>query len=114
MARHGSSSSLEVGGKGSEEQRHTKPHCGNSTHKSNRKRETTSTLGTAVRQFSTKELVGNANSWEQLTESKVQWISFCNLFVEFVETQVLRADTIATLARDAVAIRQDSTTNPST
>ncbi len=62
-----------------------------------------------LRQFSTKELVGEPNSWEQLAESKTLWLSFCHLFVEFVETKVLRADTRATLARDAISIRQDNT-----
>ena len=62
-----------------------------------------------LRQFSIKEVVGEANSWEQLAESKTQWLSFCHLFVEFVETEVLRADTRATLARDAISIRQDNT-----
>jgi hypothetical protein len=55
------------------------------------------------------ELMGTAGSWEQRAESKVQWLSFCDLFVDFVETQVLRADTRATLARDAVSIRQENT-----
>ncbi len=40
---------------------------------------------------------------------KIEWDTFTTLFVEFVETHVLRADTRATLARDAVAIRQGNT-----
>ena len=61
-----------------------------------------------LRQFSTEELVGEPNSWEQLAESKTQWLSFSHVFVEFVETKVLRADTRASLARDAISIRQDN------
>ena len=62
-----------------------------------------------LRQFSIKELRGNAESWEHLAQGKVEWTSFSDLFVEFIETQVLRADTRAALARDAVAIRQEHT-----
>ncbi len=62
-----------------------------------------------IRQFSTKELAGEPNSWEQLAECKTRWLSFSDIFVEYVETKVLRADTRATLARDIISIRQENT-----
>jgi hypothetical protein len=62
-----------------------------------------------LRQFSVKELAGEPNSWIQLAQSKTRWLSFSHFFVGFVETKVLRADTRATLARDSISTRQDST-----
>ena len=59
-----------------------------------------------LRNFSTKELRGNAEAWETLAQDKAGWNEFSKLFAEFVETHVPRADTRATLARDAVSIRE--------
>ncbi len=59
-----------------------------------------------LRQFSITKLRGNAESWEHLAQKKAEWNSFTTMFVDFMETHVLGADTRATLARDAVAIRQ--------
>ncbi len=107
MARHSHPPSLAVGGKSGKEHRITKPEGGNGTHQTSWKRETAGALGTIAQTVQHKGTQGNADLWEQLAENKVQWLSFCDLFVEFVETQVLRADTRATLARDALAIRQE-------
>ena len=62
-----------------------------------------------LRQFSTREMTGAPDYWVQLAEDKTRWQSFSKIFVDFVETKVLRADTRATLARDAVSIRQTFT-----
>ena len=63
-----------------------------------------------LRSFSIEELRGNAESWETLAQDKAGWNEFSKLFTEFVETHILRADTGATLARDAVAIRESQET----
>ena len=59
-----------------------------------------------LRRFSTRELLGNAGSWTQLAQDKSAWNEFGNYFTQYVEAQVLREDTRATLARDARAIVQ--------
>ena len=59
-----------------------------------------------LRNFSTKELVGNSDEWIALAQDRSRWDTLRIIFTEFVEGQVLRADTRATLARDAVAIRE--------
>ncbi len=60
--------------------------------------------------FSTLELRGSADAWETLAQDRAEWNNFIMIFVEFVETHVLRADTRATLARDAASIREASST----
>jgi hypothetical protein len=55
--------------------------------------------------FSTHELRGPPEQWETLAQDRAEWNTFADIFISFVETQVLRADTRATLARDAVASR---------
>ena len=62
-----------------------------------------------LRQFSVKELRGDPESWEHLAQNKVECYTSSELFVEVVETQVLGAETRATLARDAVATRHENT-----
>ncbi len=52
------------------------------------------------------ELRGNAEAWETLAQDIAGWNEFSTIFTEFVETHVLRADTRATLARDAVSVRE--------
>ena len=59
-----------------------------------------------LRSFSSKELLGNADSWTQLAQEKSAWNEFGKYFTEYVEAHVLREDTRATLARDARAIVQ--------
>ena len=56
--------------------------------------------------LSIKELRGNADAWEALAQDRAEWNHFTTIFIEFVETHVLRADTRATLARDAVSVRE--------
>ena len=63
-----------------------------------------------IRSFSTKELHGNADSWIDLARDKAAWIEFCKYFTDFVEANVLREDTRATLARDARAVTQAQAT----
>ena len=63
-----------------------------------------------LRQFSIEELRGNADSWETLAQDRAEWNSFTTIFVEFVDAYILRADTRAALARDAVAIREANIT----
>ena len=59
-----------------------------------------------LRNFSIEELRGNAESWVVLAHDKAGWNEFSKVFTEFVETHILRADTRATLARDAIAIKE--------
>ena len=59
-----------------------------------------------LRNFSIEELRGNAESWVVLAQYKAGWNEFSKVFTEFVETHILRADTRATLARDAIAIKE--------
>ena len=59
-----------------------------------------------LRSFSIKVLLGNADSWIQLAQDKTAWNEFGNYFTQYVEAQVLREDTRATLARDARASMQ--------
>ncbi len=63
-----------------------------------------------LRIFSINELRGNADAREPLAQDRAEWNNFTMIFVEFVEAHVLRADTRATLARDAVAIREANIT----
>ena len=59
-----------------------------------------------LRSFSTQELRGPAEAWEALAQDRVQWNSFANIFIEFVETHILRADARAALARDEMSVRE--------
>ncbi len=59
-----------------------------------------------LRHFSTKELRGNAETWETLAQDRAGWNDFSIIFTEFVETHVHGASTRATLARDAVSVRE--------
>ena len=59
-----------------------------------------------LRSFSVNELRGNAEAWETLAQNRAEWNNFTHIVIEFVETNVLRADTRATLARDAISIRE--------
>ena len=56
--------------------------------------------------FSTQELRGLPEQWETLAQNRAEWNTFADIFISFVETQVLRADTRATLARDDIASRE--------
>ena len=56
--------------------------------------------------FSIKELRGNAESWVVLAPDKAGWREFSKVFTKFAETHILRSDTRATLARDAIAIKE--------
>ena len=55
--------------------------------------------------FSTKELQGRPDSWVDLAQDKAGWQEFSKVFVDFVETHTLRAETMTTLAKDAIAFR---------
>ena len=55
--------------------------------------------------FSTRELQGRPDSWVELAQDKAGWQEFSKVFVKFVETHILRADTRTTLARDSIAVR---------
>ena len=41
-----------------------------------------------------------------LAQHRAEWNTFTDIFIRFVETQVLRADTRATLARGDIATRE--------
>ena len=65
-----------------------------------------------LRSFSIKELCGNAGYWIDLAQDKSAWSEFGRYFTQYVETHVLREDTRASLARDAIALVQAQ--NPAT
>ena len=67
-----------------------------------------------LRNFSAQELRGSAEAWETLAQDRAQWNMFADIFIEFVEAHILRADTRATLARDAVSIRETDQTRMNT
>ena len=109
LARHSPTPPLEVGGKSSKEHRYAQPQGGHTTHKTDRKGETTSSLGTAAPPVQHKRTCGRTK-FVDTTCSKQDAVAIIqSVFVDFVETKVLRADTRATLARDAISIRQDNT-----
>ena len=56
-----------------------------------------------LRTFSTQELRGPPNQWEILAQNRAEWNAFADIFIQFVETHILRSDTRATLARDNIA-----------
>ena len=56
-----------------------------------------------LRTFSTQELRGPPNQWETLAQNRAEWNTFADIFIQLVETHVLRSDTRATLARDTIA-----------
>ena len=58
-----------------------------------------------LRSFSVQELRGPPEQWESLAQNRADWNTFTDIFIRFVETQILRADTRATLARDDIASR---------
>ena len=60
-----------------------------------------------LRMFSTQELKVLPEQWETLAQNRAEWNTFADMFISFVETQVLRADTRATLARDVIASREE-------
>ena len=62
-----------------------------------------------LRTFSTQELRGPPNQWEILAQDRAEWNTFADIFIQFVETHILRSDTRATLARDSMASRIEET-----
>ena len=60
-----------------------------------------------LRTFSTQELRGPPNQWEILAQNRADWNTFADIFIQFVETHILRSDTRATLARDMIASRTE-------
>ena len=60
-----------------------------------------------LRTFSTQELRGPPNQWEILAQNRAEWNTFADIFIQFVETHILRSDTRATLARDNIASRTE-------
>ena len=56
--------------------------------------------------FSRQELRGLPDQWETLAQNRAEWNTLTDIFISFVETQLLRADTRATLARDVIASRE--------
>jgi hypothetical protein len=59
-----------------------------------------------LRNFSTLELRGRADTWVEIAQNRNEWNNLTNVFTDFVEVHCLRADTRATLARDAIAARE--------
>jgi hypothetical protein len=73
-----------------------------SSVRSNRKGRPTPNWSQILQRFSAQELHGTPQQWQTLATNRAQWTSFADLLFNFVEVNLLRADTRATSARDDI------------
>ena len=77
------------------------------THRPHGRGRPTAQWNHILEKLSSHELQGEPDQWRTLAQNRDQWKTFANIFTEYVEVNILRATTRATLTRDNLASQEE-------